>query len=211
MTRVLDFPRNIHARRFRWESVLRLSFDLRPRGRRGFVARFDAGETTSDAGGLLFCMLEEWQGILRRLASCFTDHRSVNRIEHTVGELVSQRVLAIALGHENVIRCLSPRLACRSRRRSRWRPGDDPSAGAVVLGARNRRSLQASRSTYGSPRAHRGLRRKGIRVGREQVEHLTRQGPPPRTNPRALTPDAPPESQPSDSPEAQSLTNLSGP
>ena len=71
-------------------------------GRREFVARFDGGEITSDAGALLLGALEERRGILRRLAGCFTDHRSPNRIEHTVGELVSQRVLAITLGYEDV-------------------------------------------------------------------------------------------------------------
>lgn len=71
-------------------------------GRREFVARFDGGEITSDAGALLLGALEERRGILRRLAGCFTDHRSPSRIEHTVEELVSQRVLAIALGYEDV-------------------------------------------------------------------------------------------------------------
>ena len=71
-------------------------------GRREFVARFDGGEITSDAGALLLGAVEERRGILKRLAGCFTDHRSPNRIEHTVEELVSQRVLAIALGYEDV-------------------------------------------------------------------------------------------------------------
>jgi hypothetical protein len=71
-------------------------------GGREFVARFDGGEITSDAGALLLGAVEERRGILKRLAGCFSDHRSPNRIEHTVEELVSQRVLAIALGYEDV-------------------------------------------------------------------------------------------------------------
>jgi len=71
-------------------------------GRREFVARFDGGEITSDAGALLLGAVEERRGILKRLAGCFTDHRSPNRIDHTVEQLVSQRVLAIALGYEDV-------------------------------------------------------------------------------------------------------------
>ena len=57
---------------------------------------------TSDAGALLLGAVEERRQILKRLAGCFTDYRSPNRIEHTVEELVSQRVLAIALGYEDV-------------------------------------------------------------------------------------------------------------
>jgi len=71
-------------------------------GRREFVARFDGGDITSDAGALLLGAVEERRSILKRLAGCFTDHRSPERIEHTVEELVSQRVLAICLGYEDV-------------------------------------------------------------------------------------------------------------
>ncbi len=71
-------------------------------GRRELVARFDGGDITSDAGVILLGAVEERRSILKRLAGCFTDHRSPNRIEHTVEELVSQRVLAIALGYEDV-------------------------------------------------------------------------------------------------------------
>jgi len=71
-------------------------------GRRDFVARFDGGEITTDAGALLLKAVEDRRRILSRLAECFTDHRSANRIEHTVEEIVSQRVLAICLGYEDV-------------------------------------------------------------------------------------------------------------
>ncbi len=71
-------------------------------GRREFVARFDGGNITSDAGVLLLGAVEERRRILKRLAGCFTDHRSAKRIEHSVEELVSQRVLALALGYEDV-------------------------------------------------------------------------------------------------------------
>jgi len=41
-------------------------------------------------------------GILRRLAEQFTDYRDPERIEHSVAELVAQRVLGIALGYEDL-------------------------------------------------------------------------------------------------------------
>src|SRR5258708_12787870 len=40
--------------------------------------------------------------MFRRLAACFTDHRDPRRIEHTVEEMVSQRVLGLACGYEDL-------------------------------------------------------------------------------------------------------------
>ena len=71
-------------------------------GGREFVARFNGGEITSDGGALLLGGVEKRRSILKRLAGCFTDHRDPTRIDHSVEELVSQRVLAIALGYEDV-------------------------------------------------------------------------------------------------------------
>jgi hypothetical protein len=66
------------------------------------VARFDGGDITSDGGSLLLRELEANTGIIRRFAECFTDHRDPDRIEHTVEELVAQRVYGLALGYEDL-------------------------------------------------------------------------------------------------------------
>ncbi len=79
-----------------------LSFAFHSLGRREVVARFDGGHVTSDAGGLLLREVEQATGILRQFASCFEDHRDPERIEHSGGELVSQRVYALALGYEDL-------------------------------------------------------------------------------------------------------------
>ena len=71
-------------------------------GRRDVVARFDGGRITSDGGGLLLRETERVTGILRQFAACFTDHRDPDRIEHTVDELIAQRVYALALGYEDL-------------------------------------------------------------------------------------------------------------
>jgi hypothetical protein len=65
-------------------------------------AAFDGGRQTSDAGLLLLREVAERTGLLRRFAEGFTDHRRPDRIEHTVEELVSQRVLGQALGYEDL-------------------------------------------------------------------------------------------------------------
>lgn len=71
-------------------------------GGRQVVARFDGGRITSDAGVLLLREVAERTGLLRRFADCFTDHRAPELIEHTVEELVGQRVLALACGYEDL-------------------------------------------------------------------------------------------------------------
>ena len=70
--------------------------------RRKVVARFDGGTITSDAGALLLRELDQATGILRDFTGCFTDHRNPDLIEHTVLELVAQRVYALALGYEDL-------------------------------------------------------------------------------------------------------------
>jgi hypothetical protein len=66
------------------------------------VGAFDGGRQTSDAGVLLLRELAERTGLIRRFAACFTDHRRADRIEHTVEELLGQRVLAQVLGYEDL-------------------------------------------------------------------------------------------------------------
>ncbi len=46
--------------------------------------------------------MEARTGILRRFAACFADHRDPELIEHTVEELLTQRVFALALGYEDL-------------------------------------------------------------------------------------------------------------
>jgi len=80
----------------------RESFGFHPIGRRDVVARFDGGRISSNAGGLLLRETERVTGIIDQFAACFTDHRDPERIEHTVGALVAQRVHALALGYEDL-------------------------------------------------------------------------------------------------------------
>ncbi|MGH7336275.1 MAG: IS1380 family transposase [Myxococcota bacterium] len=71
-------------------------------GGRRVEAAFDGGRQTSDAGLLLLREVAERTGLLRRFADCFTDYRRQDLIEHTVAELVSQRVLAQVQGYEDL-------------------------------------------------------------------------------------------------------------
>jgi len=71
-------------------------------GCRRIVGRFDGGALSSDAGALLLRDVEVRTGLLAKAARCFRDHRDPRRIEHSVEELVSQRVVGLALGYEDL-------------------------------------------------------------------------------------------------------------
>ena len=71
-------------------------------GRRTVVAAFDGGTLTSDGGLLLLSEVERRRGILRQFAACFRDQRNPAYVEHSVEELVRQRVLGLALAYEDL-------------------------------------------------------------------------------------------------------------
>jgi hypothetical protein len=71
-------------------------------GPRQVLADFDGGDLSSDGGALLLRETERLTGIVRQFAACFTDHRNPDLIEHTAGELIAQRVYALALGYEDL-------------------------------------------------------------------------------------------------------------
>jgi hypothetical protein len=71
-------------------------------GSREVVARFDGGHVTSDAGGLLLREVEEKFHFIEQFAGCFTDHRDPERVEHTLVELLKQRVFGLCLGYEDL-------------------------------------------------------------------------------------------------------------
>lgn len=77
-------------------------FAFQALGARQVVASFDGGRLSSDAGVLLLRDLDRSMGLTRRLAECFTDRRDPRRIEHSVPTLVGQRVIALALGYEDL-------------------------------------------------------------------------------------------------------------
>lgn len=78
------------------------SFEFHPLRKREVRGRFDGGAITTDAGGLLLREVEKRTGIIRQFAACFRDHRDPARLEHTVEELVAQRLYALALGYEDL-------------------------------------------------------------------------------------------------------------
>ncbi len=78
-------------------------FEFAPVEGRHVVAAFDGGTITSDAGALLLGGADRAIRLTERFASCFTDVRVAELVEHSVGTMVTQRVFGIALGYEGLI------------------------------------------------------------------------------------------------------------
>ena len=71
-------------------------------GSRKVVADFSGGTLSSDGGVLLLRQVDLSLGLTRRLAGCFGDQRNPIFVEHSVPELLAQRIYAEALGYEDV-------------------------------------------------------------------------------------------------------------
>jgi len=69
---------------------------------RKILAHFNGGNISSDSGGLLLKQTEQVTGIIAQFAGCFEDHRDPDLIEHTVEDLIAQRVYGLALGYEDL-------------------------------------------------------------------------------------------------------------
>jgi len=66
------------------------------------VARFDGGTISSDGGAFLLRQTDQRLNLLPRLAECFLDGRNPDLVEHSVREMLSQRVYGLALGYEDL-------------------------------------------------------------------------------------------------------------
>ena len=82
---------------------------------RPITVDFSAGHVSSDGGGILLARLDRSYGYLNGFAASFTDHRDPELIEHSLLELLRQRVYGVALGYEDLNDhdrlCLDPLLA----------------------------------------------------------------------------------------------------
>lgn len=77
-------------------------FEFQGLTQRTVVAAFDGGTLSSDGGVLLLAEVDRRLGLLEQFAACFKDHRNPDQVEHSVEELVRQRVFGLALGYEDL-------------------------------------------------------------------------------------------------------------
>lgn len=78
-------------------------FGFQDLGPRQVVAAFDGGKVTSDGGGLLLREVEEKFRFLEQFATCFTDHRDPEAIEHPLVDLLKQRIFGMCLGYGDLL------------------------------------------------------------------------------------------------------------
>ncbi len=71
-------------------------------GSRKVEADFSGGYVSSDGGGLILRALESKLGLIKSLSGCFQDGRNPEMIEHSVQEMLAQRVYGLALGYEDL-------------------------------------------------------------------------------------------------------------
>lgn len=71
-------------------------------GRRRVEADFSGGHISSDGGALLLREADHLLNLTEQLSDCFIDYRDQERIEHSVRELIAQRVYGLVLGYEDL-------------------------------------------------------------------------------------------------------------
>ena len=79
-----------------------LLFSFNDLGSRQVITDFSGGYLSSDGGMLFLRQIDEGLGISRSLARCFYDARNPLFIEHSVRELLAQRLLGMAAGYEDL-------------------------------------------------------------------------------------------------------------
>ena len=66
---------------------------------RPVVARFDQPQSSSDGGAVLLKACDDRLELTRRIAECFVDERQAGKVQHTLHDLIRQRVFGIACGY----------------------------------------------------------------------------------------------------------------
>lgn len=77
-------------------------FQFQAHGSKKVTADFSGGHLSSDGGLLFIRELEGKLKLIEKLAGCFRDLRTQCLVEHSVEELLKQRIGALALGYEDL-------------------------------------------------------------------------------------------------------------
>ena len=72
-------------------------------------ASFDGGRLTSDGGVLHLRAMDKVLGLIDRLSRCISDSRHASYVNHSLSDLMRQRIFQIACGYEDANDCDSLR------------------------------------------------------------------------------------------------------
>ena len=81
------------------------NLDLFPISDKPVALSFTGDQISSDGGLLLLREVESQLGLIDRISSCVTDDRDQRYIDHTIKEMLIQRVFQIAAGYEDCNDC----------------------------------------------------------------------------------------------------------
>jgi hypothetical protein len=65
---------------------------------KNIIANFEGGKITSDAGIIFMAELDKKLKITSQFAECFRDYRDASYVDHSLHNLLAQRVYGIILG-----------------------------------------------------------------------------------------------------------------
>jgi hypothetical protein len=63
---------------------------------------FNGAQRSTDGGRLLLRETDRRMKLIARLGPCFADRRDASRVEHSVEEMLRQRIFSLALGYEDL-------------------------------------------------------------------------------------------------------------
>lgn len=66
------------------------------------VADFSGDHITSDGGVALIAQIDRHFRITTRFAQCFEDHRNRKRVQHSLDNLIAQRIYGLVQGYQDL-------------------------------------------------------------------------------------------------------------
>lgn len=142
--------------------------------RRPVVVKFDQPHASSDGGAILLKACDERLGLSERLAACISDGRQAGKVEHSIRDLVRQRLFGIACGYTD----------CNDAARVAEDPiqklliGRDPLSGAALasqstLSRFENAPRRAELYRMGEELAESVIERHRKRLGSRKIKHIT--------------------------------------
>lgn len=142
--------------------------------RRPVVVKFDQRHGSSDGGAILLKACDERLRLTERLAACIDERRQAGKVEHSIADLVRQRLFGIACGYSD----------CNDAARLSEDPiqklllGRDPLHGAALapqptLSRFENAPRHAELYRMGESLAETVIERHRKRLGARKVKHIT--------------------------------------